>query len=88
MDTPAIVDWRSGHPLMRFVSLDNIAVAKTVGVKTPSWAVSVVDSPQTPLILAGELGDAGLSGLGSTFWKAPGHCASRSPFSSRTRLIG
>jgi hypothetical protein len=54
-DAPAIVDWRSGHPLMRFVSFDNVAVAKAVGVKTPSWAVSIVDSPQTPLILAGEL---------------------------------
>jgi len=56
VETPVIVDWRSAHPLMRFASLDNVAVAKAVGVKTPSWAVSVVDSPQTPLILAGELG--------------------------------
>jgi hypothetical protein len=55
VEGPAIVDWKGTHPLLRFVSFDNVAIAKTLAVKTPTWAVSVADSPQTPLILAGEL---------------------------------
>ena len=55
VDGPAIVDWKSAHPLLRFVSFDNVQVAKALAVKTPAWAVAVADSPQTPLILAGEL---------------------------------
>jgi Ca-activated chloride channel homolog len=55
MDTPAIVDWKATHPLLRFVTFDNVAIAKTASVKTPAWAVAVVESPQTPLVLAGEL---------------------------------
>ncbi len=54
-DAPAIVDWKGTHPLLRFVSFDNVSIAKALTVKTPTWAVSVADSPQTPLILAGEL---------------------------------
>jgi hypothetical protein len=33
-----------------------VQVAESLAVKAPSWAVSLVDSPQAPLILAGELG--------------------------------
>jgi hypothetical protein len=55
-DSPAIVDWKSTHPVLRYVSFDNVQVSKSLLVKAPSWAVSLVDSPQSPLILAGELG--------------------------------
>ncbi|PYM16782.1 MAG: hypothetical protein DME18_00670, partial [Verrucomicrobia bacterium] len=55
VEAPPIVDWKSTHPLLRFVSFDNVALAKALAVKTPTWAAAVVDSPQTPLILAGEL---------------------------------
>jgi Ca-activated chloride channel homolog len=55
IEGPAIVDWKSAHPLLRFVSFDNVAIAKALAVKTPTWAVGVAESPQTPLILAGEL---------------------------------
>src|SRR5207244_1989299 len=48
-------DWKSAHPLLRFVSFDNVQVAKALAIKTPAWAIAVADSPQTPLILAGEL---------------------------------
>lgn len=56
IESPAIVDWKSGHPLMRFVNFDNVQIGEAVTVKTPTWAMAVVDSPQTPLVLAGELG--------------------------------
>jgi hypothetical protein len=53
--TPAIVDWKNTHPLLRFVSFDNVQIAETLAVKPPAWGFSLVDSPQTPLIVAGEL---------------------------------
>jgi hypothetical protein len=56
VESPAIVDWRSAHPVLRYVSLDNIPISESFVVKTPNWAVSLVDSSQASLILAGELG--------------------------------
>ena len=53
--TPVIVDWRSADPLLRFVNFDNVQIAETLAVKSPAWGVSLVDSPQTPLIIAGEV---------------------------------
>ena len=72
VEGPAIVDWKSGHPLLRFVTFDNVQIAETVAVKTPAWAQSLADSPQTPLLLAGELGHqrivwAGFDSLQSTW---------------------
>jgi len=52
---PPIVDWKNTHPLLRFVNFDNVQVAETLGVKAPAWGVSLVESPQTPLLVAGEL---------------------------------
>ena len=40
---------------MRYVSFDNVHVASNLVVKTPSWGVSLVDSQQSPMIVAGEL---------------------------------
>jgi hypothetical protein len=54
-EAPAIVDWKNTHPLLRYINLDNVAVAESYAVKAPSWGVSLVDAPQTPLIVAGEL---------------------------------
>lgn len=53
---PSIVDWKTTHPLLRFVNLDNVAVAEAVGVKPPSWGQVIVDSTQAPLVVAGEVG--------------------------------
>src|SRR6266581_1242133 len=54
IQTPAIVDWKSTHPLLRFVNFDNVYVGESIGVKTPAWGVALLDSPQTPLIIAGQ----------------------------------
>ncbi|MDB6111996.1 MAG: hypothetical protein JWR69_3746, partial [Pedosphaera sp.] len=54
-EAPAIVDWRSTHPVLRYVGFDNVQVMKSLVDKTPSWGVSLVDSPQAPLNEAGEL---------------------------------
>lgn len=55
IEAPAIVDWKNTHPLLRYINLDNVGISESFGVKAPSWAVSLVDAQQTPLVLAGEL---------------------------------
>lgn len=56
LEAPPIVGLRSSHPLLRFVSLDNVQIAESLAVRTPGWAVALVDAPQNPLLVAGELG--------------------------------
>jgi len=56
VEGPALVDWRSTHPLLRYAGFDNVQIAESLAAKTPTWAVSLLDSPQAPLILAGEIG--------------------------------
>lgn len=55
VDSPPIVDWRASHPLLRYSGFDNVQVAQSLATKTPPWAVSLADSPQASLIIAGEL---------------------------------
>jgi hypothetical protein len=56
LEAPAIVDWQSTHPLLRFVSMDNVRMTRAVGIQPPHWGVMLVESPQGPLVVAGELG--------------------------------
>jgi Ca-activated chloride channel homolog len=56
VEAPPIVDWKSAHPLLRYTGFDNVQVVASLTARTPGWAVSLVESPQAPLILAGELG--------------------------------
>lgn len=56
IETPALVDWKTAHPLLRFVNFDNVQVGEAASVPTPSWGVPILESPQTPLIIAGEIG--------------------------------
>ena len=56
VEAPAIVDWKSNHPLLRYASFDNVQVVEGLAAKAPNWAISLVECPQAPLILAGELG--------------------------------
>jgi Ca-activated chloride channel family protein len=56
LDAPAIVDWKSTHPLLRYAGFDNVQVVESFAARPPTWAVSLVDSPQAPLVLAGDLG--------------------------------
>lgn len=52
---PPIVDWKGAHPLLRFVNFDNVQIAESLAVKAPPWGIMLVESPQTPLIIAGEI---------------------------------
>lgn len=56
LEAPPIVNWRNTHPLLRFVSFDGVQLAQALAVKPPGWGVSLVDAPQSPLVVAGELG--------------------------------
>jgi len=56
VEAPQIVDWKNTHPLLRFVTFDNVQIASALTVKPPPWAVPLVESPNTPLVLAGEIG--------------------------------
>jgi hypothetical protein len=53
---PAIVDWKTSHPLLRSVSFDDVAVAEATGVKPPTWGTVLVEAAQGPLLIAGEVG--------------------------------
>jgi len=55
IDAPPIVDWKTSHPLLRVVNFDNVQIAESFAVQAPSWAFPLVEAPNTPLILAGEL---------------------------------
>lgn len=55
LEGPPIVDWKTSHPLLRFVNFDNVQVAESLAVKPSPWAISIVDTPNAPLIAAGEL---------------------------------
>jgi Ca-activated chloride channel family protein len=56
VEAPPIVDWKSAHPLLRYAGFDNVQVVQSLTARTPTWAVSLVETPQAPLIVAGELG--------------------------------
>jgi Ca-activated chloride channel homolog len=55
IESPAIVDWKNTHPLLRYITLDNIQIAEALGVRAPAWGLPLVESRETPLMLAGEL---------------------------------
>lgn len=56
LEAPPIVDWKNTHPLLRFVSFDNVAIASALAARPSPWATPLVESPSNPLILAGEMG--------------------------------
>ncbi|SPE61472.1 conserved membrane hypothetical protein [Verrucomicrobia bacterium] len=56
VEAPPIVDWKTAHPLLRYAGFDNVQVMQSLTAKAPNWAVALVEAPQAPLILAGELG--------------------------------
>ncbi len=56
LEQPVIADWRTAHPLLRYVALDNVQVRESLAVPAPPWAVSLIDAPQASLAFAGEFG--------------------------------
>ena len=54
IEGPPIVDWKSNHPLLRYVNFDNIQIVKSLTAKMPTWLTPLVESPSAPLVSAGE----------------------------------
>ncbi|MBI3867600.1 MAG: VWA domain-containing protein [Verrucomicrobia bacterium] len=52
--SPPIVDWNHAHPVLRQVNLDNVDLAESQLVDPPPWGVSLAQSQQKALIVAGE----------------------------------
>ncbi|HMJ90201.1 MAG TPA: hypothetical protein VK530_10315, partial [Candidatus Acidoferrum sp.] len=57
VEGPPIVDWKNTHPLLRFVNFDPTTdlISEALRVKPPNWGDVIIESPQTPLMIAGEL---------------------------------
>lgn len=55
IDAPGIVDWKNTHPLLRFITLDNVAIGEALQVGTAPWATPLVETATSPLMLAGEI---------------------------------
>ncbi|MEN6626441.1 MAG: BatA and WFA domain-containing protein [Candidatus Sumerlaeia bacterium] len=49
-----VIDWNRMHPITRFASFDNLAVAKALDLKSPDWMAPLVEGQVVPLVLAGE----------------------------------
>ena len=56
VEAPVIVDWKSTHPLLRYAGFDNVQIVQSLTARAPTWAVSILEAPQAPLILAGDFG--------------------------------
>jgi len=56
LKAPSIVDWRSTHPLMRYAGFEEVGIAESLAAKPPAWGISLLDSPQASLMVAGEFG--------------------------------
>ncbi len=56
VEAPVIVDWKATHPLLRYAGFDNVQIVQSLTARAPTWAASILEAPQAPLILAGELG--------------------------------
>lgn len=55
IDAPVATSYNQTHPVFRFVSLDQILIARTQSVKLPFWATSILQATETPLVFEGEL---------------------------------
>ncbi|MBI1291560.1 VWA domain-containing protein [bacterium] len=51
---PRVVDWSRIHPITRFCSFENLAIARTIPFTAPKDAVLLVESVETPLIAVQE----------------------------------
>lgn len=53
-DLPRILGWQRTHPVMRFVDLQGVTIARAASVGNTGGLVPLVDGDNGPLILAGE----------------------------------
>ncbi|MFK7928990.1 MAG: VWA domain-containing protein [Myxococcota bacterium] len=51
---PSVLGWRRTHPLMRFVTMEGLAIKRTRTIDDNGGLMPIVDSTGGPLVLAGE----------------------------------
>ena len=56
LEQPPIADWQASHPLLRFVRLENVRIAKAVAAQPARWLLPIIESREHPLAAAGERG--------------------------------
>ncbi len=54
LDLPRIVGWQRTHPVLRFVDLQGVTIARAASVGNTAGLVPIVDGDGGPLVLAGE----------------------------------
>ncbi|MDP6354094.1 MAG: BatA and WFA domain-containing protein [Planctomycetota bacterium] len=53
-ENPMMRTWNRHHPLMNYLSLSNLLIAKSQGFTVPGWAETLAETASGPLIIAGE----------------------------------
>lgn len=51
IEAPAILNWKTNHPILRFLDLDDVSVARSMPVLVPKGADRLIESNQGPLLL-------------------------------------
>ncbi|MDP8924654.1 MAG: BatA domain-containing protein [Chloroflexota bacterium] len=51
---PRVRDWERDDPIMTFVDLRDVAIARTQKIDPPGWARVLIQGEEAPLLLAGE----------------------------------
>lgn len=51
---PRVRHWQREDPLLQFVDLRDIAIARAVRINPPTWARTLIESDETALMIAGE----------------------------------
>jgi hypothetical protein len=55
VESPALVDWKATHALLRYAPFDNVGVGQSDVVTSPGWGTPLLECPQGALMVAGEL---------------------------------
>ena len=55
VESPALVDWKATHSLLRYAPFDNVGVSRSDVVTSPGWGAPLLECPQGALMVAGEL---------------------------------
>ncbi len=55
IEAPIATSYNQTHPVFRFVSLDQILIARSQKVKLPYWGSTILQATETPLVFEGEI---------------------------------
>lgn len=64
VESPALVDWKATHPLLRYAPFDNVGVSQSAVVQSPGWGAALLECPQGALMIAGDLGRQRIAWVG------------------------